>query len=103
MSKEITLSNIKSYLEGNGQRVLEELKLQPSHIKEQIAYRRLVCKDTCGKVGTIDDGPNHCQYCGCDFKGKTSVVKSCNNGERFPDLMSKLEWEEFKINNEISE
>jgi len=101
MSKEITLSNIKSYLEGNGQRVLEELNLQPSHIKEQIAYRRLVCKDTCEKVGTIDDGPNHCQYCGCDFKGKTSVIESCNNGDRFPNLMSRIDWELYKIDNKI--
>jgi hypothetical protein len=94
MSKEITISNIKSYLEGNGQRILEELKLQPSHIKEQIVYRRLLCKDDCAKT-------NKCIKCGCDFKGKTSVVKSCNNGERFPDLMGKSEWEEFKKDKNI--
>lgn len=93
MSKEITLSNIKSYLEGNGQRVLEELKLQPSHIKEQIAYRRLACKDDCAKT-------NKCIKCGCEFKGKTSVVKSCNE-DRFPDLMSKVDWDKFKKENKI--
>lgn len=101
MKQKITIKNIKSFLEGNTQRVLEELNLQPEHIKEQIAYRRLICKDTCEAVGTIDNGPNHCQYCGCDFKGKTSVQESCNKGERFPDLMNKLEWDKYKHQYDI--
>lgn len=92
--QKITLKNIKSFLEGNGQRLLEELQLQPQHIKEQIAYRRLLCKDDCEKQ-------NKCVYCGCDFKGKTSVKESCNKGKRFPDLMGRIEWEEFKKRNKI--
>lgn len=94
MKKEITLTNIKSFLEGNGQRVLEELNLQPDHIKEQIAYRRLLCKDDCAVN-------NACIKCGCDFKGKTSVRESCNP-ERFPDLMSNLEWIKYKEENGIN-
>lgn len=93
MSKEITLSNIRSYLEGNGQRILEELKLQPKHIQEQIAYRRLLCNNDCAVQ-------NKCIKCGCDFKGKTSVQQSCNP-ERFPDLMSKNDWIKFKKDNNI--
>lgn len=93
MSKEITLSNIRSYLEGNGQRILEELKLQPKHIQEQIAYRRLLCKNDCAVQ-------NKCIKCGCDFKGKTSVQQSCNP-DRFPDLMSKNDWTKFKKDNNI--
>ena len=89
MENKITIHNILSYLEGSGQRVLEELNLQPDHIKEQIAYRRLICKDDCGKTGK-------CVICGCDFKGKTSVVESCNYGTRFPDLMSGPEWIKYK-------
>lgn len=93
MSKEITLSNIRSYLEGNGQRILEELKLQPKHIQEQIAYRRLLCNNDCAVQ-------NKCIKCGCDFKGITSVQQSCNP-ERFPDLMSKNDWIKFKKDNNI--
>lgn len=93
MTNKITIKNIKQYLEGNTQRVLEELKLQPLHIQEQIAYRRLQCKDDCA----IN---KQCIKCGCDFKGKTSVFESCNP-ERFPNLMSKPEWDKFKIENEI--
>jgi len=94
MKQKITIKNIKSYLEGNTQRVLEELNLQPEHIQEQIAYRRLLCKDDCAVQ-------NKCIKCGCDFKGKTSVQESCNKGERFPDLMSKLEWDKYKETNDI--
>ena len=45
----------------------------------------------------------YCEKCGCDYPGKLYVNKSCNNGERFPDLMSAKEWEEFKKQNNINE
>jgi hypothetical protein len=93
MKHQITFKNILQYLEGNTQLVLEELYLQPQHIHEQIAYRRLMCKDTCAKT-------NACEICGCDFKGKTSVKESCNP-DRFPDLMSRNEWIKFKKENGI--
>jgi len=91
---QINLHNIKSFLEGNLQLGLEQLKLQPLHVQEQIAYRRLLCKDDCAVQ-------NKCIKCGCDFKGKTSVQQSCNP-ERFPDLMSKIEWDKYKNANGIS-
>lgn len=94
MKPQITIKNIKSFLEGNIQLGLESLKLQPLHIQEQIAYRRLICNDDCAVT-------NQCIKCDCDFKGKTSVRESCNT-ERFPDLMSNLEWIKFKNKNGIS-
>lgn len=94
MKQKITIKNIKSFLEGNIQLGLEQLNLQPQHIQEQIAYRRLLCKDDC----MIDD---KCKYCGCEVLGKTSVKESCNKNERFPDLMSKLEWDKYKTQNDI--
>jgi len=93
MKQKITLNNIKSFLEGNIQLGLESLNLQPPHLQEQIAYRRLLCKDDCA----IED---KCIICNCDFKGKTSVKKSCNE-ERFPDLMGHVEWNKFKEDNGI--
>lgn len=93
MEQKITIKNIKSFLEGNLQLGLEQLNLQPLHIQEQIAYRRLLCKDDCAIQ-------NKCIICGCDFKGKTSVQQSCNP-ERFPDMMSKVEWDKYKTQNEI--
>lgn len=93
MSQKITLSNIKQYIEGNTQLVLENLNLQPDHLKEQIAYRRLICKDDCAVEGK-------CIKCGCEFLGKTSVKQSCNS-DRFPDLMDKENWDKYKIENNI--
>ena len=93
MKHNITIKNIKQYIEGNSQRILEKLNLQPEHIQEQIAYRRIICSKDCKVTGK-------CIKCGCEFYGKTSVSQSCNL-ERFPNLMSKVEWEKFKKNNNI--
>jgi len=38
MKPKVTFKNIKSYIEGNTQLLLEGLKLQPQHIQEQIFY-----------------------------------------------------------------
>jgi len=91
---QINLHNIKSFLEGNIQLGLEQLHLQPTHIQEQIAYRRLLCSNDCMITGK-------CKYCGCEVLGKTSVKESCNKNERFPDLMSNLEWIKYKESNDI--
>ena len=92
MSKKITLSNIYNFIEGNTR--LFTKSIQPEHIKQQIAYRMLLCKDDCMIT-------KECKYCGCDVPGKMYVSKSCNNGDRFPDLMSKVDWEEFKKDKNI--
>ena len=92
MSKEITLSNIYNFIEGNIR--LRTKSIQPQHIKEQIAYRLLKCKDDCAKIG-------HCiGPCGCDFPDRAYSTESCNK-ERFPDFMSKVDWELYKIDNKI--
>jgi hypothetical protein len=94
MKPKITLKNIISYIEGNTQRALEHIHMQPEHIKEQIAYRRLLCNDDCAVEGK-------CKYCGCEFYGKTSVQESCNKEERFPNLMNKLDWDKYKKDHDI--
>lgn len=91
----ITLKNIKHYIEGNIKMLGDKMYLLPEHEKEQVAYRAMICKDECVKLG-------YCVYCGCDIPGKLYVKDSCNGGERFPDLMNKIDWEKFKLDNEIS-
>lgn len=91
----ITLKNIKYYIEGNIKMLGDKMYLLPEHEKEQVAYRAMICKDECVKLG-------YCVYCGCDIPGKLYVKDSCNGGERFPDLMPKPEWEQYKIDNEIN-
>lgn len=93
---QITIKNIKSFLEGNSKMFLSKLGFQAEHLKEQIAYRMLICNDVCGKQG-------YCEKCGCDYPGKLYVNESCNNGEKFPDLMSKQDWIKFKQENGIDD
>lgn len=66
----------------------------PEYIKEQVVYRLKTCKDDCVPN-------NKCNYCGCPPAKKSWSKHSCNNGERFPDLMNKDEWEEFKTINNV--
>jgi hypothetical protein len=93
MSKEITVQNIYNFIEGNIR--LRTKTLQPNHIKEQIAYRLLKCSNDCAKK-------SECIICGCDFPDRAYSTESCNTN-RFPNFLSKLEWEDFKTNNKINE
>jgi hypothetical protein len=87
--KEITLTNIKSFIEGTSKELYNTLIGLPIHTQEQVAYRHEKCKKDCiPKKG--------CKHCGCEPIGKHFVNKSCNGGERFPDLMGAEEWETFK-------
>ena len=91
MSKEITVQNIYNFIEGNTR--LFTKSIQPDHIKQQISYRMLLCKDDCAKEG-------HCIKCGCDYPGRVYTSESCNK-DRFPDFMSRIDWEEFKKDKNI--
>lgn len=86
MSQKITLNNIYNFLEGNARMFTD--KFQVAHIKEQIAYRMLLCSDDCAKQ-------NKCIKCGCEYPARVYSSQSCNK-DRFPDMVSRLEWEEFK-------
>jgi hypothetical protein len=91
----ITLKNIKHYIEGNLKMLGDKIHLLPEHEKEQVAYRAMICKDECVRLG-------YCAYCGCDIPGKLYVKESCNGGERFPDLMNKDDWAWYKLKNKIN-
>ena len=94
MEPKITIKNIKSYIEGNSKMFLSNVGLQAQHLQEQVAYRSLICKDTCVAKG-------YCEECGCSLPGKFYVEESCNGGEKFPDLMSRVDWEKFKKENNV--
>ena len=88
MEKKITLKNIYSFIQGNLQMRLDGMGLKPQYYQEQIAYRMLQCQD-CIKA-------KNCKVCHCSLPGKFYVDKSCNNGERFPDLMNEVDWVKYK-------
>lgn len=90
----ITLSNISSFIEGNLKYYANKLFNSPEYIKEQVYYRLNLCKDDC----LIE---NKCKYCTCPPRKKSWATTSCNKGERFPDLLNKPDWEEYKKTNNI--
>lgn len=92
-NKIITLSNIKNYIEGNVQMALAEMGLAEKHIVEQVAYRESKCPD-CAADGK-------CMHCHCSLPGRWFSTSSCNDGDRFPALMSPENWEKFKEDNNL--
>ena len=90
----ITPKKIFQFIEGNLKLLGDKMHLLPKHEREQVLYRSMVCKNDCVKLG-------YCKYCGCSIPGKLYVTTSCNNGERFPDLMGEAGWEKYKTENNI--
>jgi hypothetical protein len=88
------LGKVLQFFEGNLKMLGDNFNLLTQHQKEQILYRLEICKSDC----VIN---KKCVYCGCSVPGKLYVKKSCNNGERFPDIMEQEEWEKFKKDNNI--
>jgi hypothetical protein len=92
---EINLKNIKSFFQGHARAYLDKICLLPLYTKEQVFYRIYICKDTCI--------PFHkCEKCTCPAIEKSYATASCNL-QKFPNLMPKIEWEEYKLTNNISE
>lgn len=94
MSKQITITNILSFLEGNTKFYIDKLDLLPKYYKEQVVWRASMCKESC----LVE---NKCEHCGCNAERKLYVEQSCNDGKKFPDLMTKEEWEKYKEKNDI--
>lgn len=91
LKEQLTLKNVKSFFEAHARIVYDKFIGLPVYMQEQVAYRHDLCKDDCFLT-------NKCKYCGCDADAKAFGNDSCNNGERFPDMMNEEEWNEFKKN-----
>jgi hypothetical protein len=90
--QKINLHNIKNYIQGNLQMIIDKTGFTSDSFKEQIAYRMLKCSD-CVKAGV-------CNVCGCDVPGRLFTNESCNK-ERFPDIMNAEEWSIYKKQQSI--
>ena len=91
----VKIKDIKSFLEGNFRFFKNKFLASPDYINEQVQYRLYLCKDDCLVA-------NACKHCSCPPRKKAWVNDSCNDGERFPDLMNKVDWEKFKQENNIN-
>lgn len=93
--EEITLSNIKSFFQGQARAYLDKIDLFPLHKKEQVFYRIYLCRDSCVPF-------KYCTECRCPALKKSYATKSCNL-EKFPDLMGEKEWTDYKLKKNINE
>lgn len=91
--EQITLKNIKNFIQGHARVYLDKIKLLPQYTREQVFYRIWICRDTCIPSGK-------CQICTCSAIKKSYATASCNLS-KFPDLMSESEWDLFKLKNNI--
>lgn len=91
MTKKITANNIKNFIQGNYRRFKDKIMTLEPHIREQVIYRSSFCDD-CLKAG-------YCGICGCPVPGRWYATKTCS--DRFPNLMDKITWEEYKKENNI--
>lgn len=90
---DITKEKVKSFLQGYSRYYYDNIFSLQEYIKEQVYHRLSVCKDSCLITGK-------CEKCECPTIQKSYADKSCNS-EKFPDLMSKQEWEVYKRENNI--
>lgn len=91
--EEITLKNIKSFFQGYARHYLDQICLLPLYTREQVFYRIYTCRETCIPF-------SKCEKCTCPAIEKSYATASCNL-RKFPNLMSKIEWERFKLINKI--
>lgn len=90
----ITSKDIFNYIEGNTRFALDQVGLVSQHIKEQVAYRLLTCKNDCVVSG-------RCMVCGCELPNRAFSTVSCNH-QRFPNMMNEEDWNQFKIDNNLA-
>ena len=90
----LNIKNIAHYIEGNAKFYYDKLIGEPQYLREQRLWRLHQCQDDCVVEGT-------CKYCECPTEKKVFQDESCNEGERFPDIMNNIEWDKFKKENGI--
>ena len=88
----ITLKNIKAYIQGNYRLLSERFGKLDTHIKEQVIYRDTVADLECKRIG-------ECK-CGCPLPDLYYADKTCEDS-CYPELMDKDTWEKFKTDNNI--
>lgn len=63
-------------------------------VKEQLRYRFYICNQCYKEL--------KCEGCGCNPYDTFVDLTSCNNGQKFPNLMNRFKWEDFKKKNNLT-
>jgi len=90
--KDITVKNVRNFLEGNYKMRVQGYKHLPKHHQEQVEYRALLCAD-CLKAGK-------CKVCGCGTPGLFFAPNKVDSKKRWGKMMDATAWEVFKKSNE---
>ena len=127
-SKKLSLSNILNYAEAEVQAFKAEAGTAEQYIVEQAIWRLSQVKEkspgcmqamgycnVCDRKGLANQHCTYCfdgmyteavgvrcQICGCDTKDLTFGIKSCE-GQCYPERMNKEEWNQFKLDNKITQ
>lgn len=96
-----TPKNIESFIQGYSRYYADNIFGLAIHIKQQVAYRLYICKDTC--LSKAEDGSvGRCEICTCPTIQKAYATASCNL-DKFPDIMDKKSWNEFMKENDLTD
>lgn len=90
----LNVTNIAHYIEGNAKFYYNKFLDEPQYLREQRLWRLYQCKDDCVVEGK-------CKVCDCPVEKKVFQDDSCNNNERFPNIMDNIKWEQYKKDNNI--
>jgi len=92
----INSHNVLRFLKAKLREFSDAFNLLEDYKKEQVIWRRDQAKE-CSANG-------YCTYCGCSTPGKYYTDDGCDDPVKkcYPDMMSKEEWEKFKITNNIT-
>lgn len=86
--KDLTISNIMSFVEGNYKAHYVQLHNLPLLEQEQILYRFKICENTCLKAG-------ECVKCFCSVPERMFIDKKIHECP-YPIFLNEKDWNDFK-------
>jgi hypothetical protein len=72
--KDITNQDVRNYIEGNANHLLDKIGMLPEEVKIQVIARQ----DICNGCEFLDRVKSRCSICSCKFPGLTyALSKTC--------------------------
>ena len=95
---QLTLSNIKGYIQANFRDVIDSFGELPSYLKEQAQWRLNQVKAKSPACYKKDK----CEHCGCQVSAKVLEDRGCSDNEKcYGKMMNETEWEWFKLSRNV--
>jgi len=92
----ISPKSVFAFAQGYLRKFSDAFGMLEEHKKEQVLWRTEKAKE-CMENGS-------CLYCGCTTPAKFYSDEKCEDPNRkcYPDMMSKKDWDKFKLENSIT-